>query len=242
MLAESLASLFETAGDLVGELVVVVGPEADGAAVRAAAHCWPHARIVTDPAPFNFARRVNVGVATTQAPWILWWNDDVVALGPGWLEAMLAAGGSAGVGAVGAVLRYSDGTVQHAGVRFSNGLPGHLGEEAIPAGPVAKVSAVTGACLLTRRDHFDAVGGLCLDLPLNYNDIDYCLKLRRVGLRCVVARDAQLRHDESQTRTPVLEDREVQLLVARWWFELNEETFWPHLAPLHSATPTTDPR
>lgn len=242
MLAGSMTSLFETAGDLVDELVVVVGPEADLAAVRAVAHCWPHVRIVTDAAPFNYSRRVNLGVATTQAPWTLWWNDDVVALGDGWLEAMLAAGEAAGVGAVGAVLRYADGTVQHAGVGFFNGLPGHLGEGAIPAGPVGEVSAVTGACLLTRREHFDAVGGLCLGLPLNYNDVDYCLKLRRASLRCVVARDAQLRHDESQTRDAVLEDREVQLLVARWWFELNEESFWSDLSPLHSPTPPTDPR
>lgn len=242
MLAGSMTSLLETAGDLVGELVVVVGPEADLAAIQAGVPSGPGLQIITDPAPFNYSRRINLGVANTQAPWLLWWNDDVVALGGGWLEAMLAAGEAPGVGAVGAVLRYADGTVQHAGVGFANGLPRHLGEAAIPTGPAGEVSAVTGACLLTRRDYFDTVGGLCLDLPLNYNDVDYCLKLRRTGLRCVVARDAQLRHDESQTRDAVLEDYEVQLLVARWWFELNDDSYRPDLAPLPSSIPRTDPR
>lgn len=241
MLADSLGSLLATTGDLVGEVAVVVGPEGDLAAVRSAIGD-PRVRIVEDRAPFNYARRVNLGVASTDAPWTLWWNDDVVALDDRWLQAMVAAGGSPEVGAVGAVLRYSDHTVQHAGVGFFGGLPGHLREEAVPVDAIGEVSAVTGACLLTRREHFESVGGLCLDLPLNYNDVDYCLKLRRSGRRCVIARDAQLRHDESQTRRAHIEDREVQRLVARWWFELNEEAFWPGSVPVQSRDPDLGPR
>lgn len=241
MLAASLESLLATTGDLVGEVAVVIGPEGDVAAVRSSIGD-PRVRTVEDHASFNYSRRVNLGVASTRAPWTLWWNDDVVALDDGWLDAMVAAGRPPEVGAVGAVLRYPDSGVQHAGVGFFGGLPGHLREEAVPTDAIGEVSAVTGACLLTRREHFESVGGLCLDLPLNYNDVDYCLKQRRSGRRCVVARDAQLRHDESQTRRAHIEDQEVQRLVARWWFELNHEAFWPESVPVQSRDPDLGPR
>ena len=60
---------------------------------------------------------------------------------------------------------------------------------------------MTGACLASRRDAFEAVGGLTESFPLNYNDVDYCLKLRDRGLRTVYDPDLEMIHFESSSRS-----------------------------------------
>ena len=113
-----------------------------------------------------------------------------------------------GVGAVGARLLFPDGTIQHAGVTFGYDGPCHLSyfRPRSDAGNmesmqnVRDVSAVTGACLLTRRDTFDAVGGMDEDLTVNYNDVDYCLKVIKNGQRVVYCPLAELLHFESVSR------------------------------------------
>jgi O-antigen biosynthesis protein len=75
---------------------------------------------------------------------------------------------------------------------------------------------VTGACLMTRRDLFEQVGGLTSMLPVNYNDVDYCLKLRAAGKRVVYDPDLVMWHFESSSRSSDVEDREKDLLRERW--------------------------
>ncbi len=75
---------------------------------------------------------------------------------------------------------------------------------------------MTGACLMSRRRAFDEVGGFSVDFPMNYNDMDYCLKLGAAGLRVVYDPDTVLYHFESSTRSTEVEDWEKDLLRNRW--------------------------
>ena len=136
-------------------------------------------------------------------------NNDVEALEPGWLEAMAEHATRREIGAVGAKLLYPDGRVQHAGiVTGMQGIAGHLyrglaGDSHGPFGMadlVRNVSAVTGACLMTRREVFEQVGGFSQGLGVAFNDVDYCLSLGRAGYRTVYTPYAVLRHEESASR------------------------------------------
>jgi GT2 family glycosyltransferase len=87
--------------------------------------------------------------------------------------------------------------------------------------------AVTAACLMTRRDCFEAVGGLSLQFPLNYNDIDYCLKLYRSGYRNVFDPYAELFHFETSSRaTGSVDDAEVGALRERWGSILRRDPYY----------------
>ena len=179
--------------------------------------------LVTCGGPFNFSERINAGVLRAAGEHVLLLNDDMEITTPDWLERLLMYSRSPGIGAVGAKLLYGDGTLQHAGVIFDDVGPGHIYRTY--AGDhggyfnMLKVAnnfqAVTGACLMTRRAVFDEVGGLSTLLPLNFNDIDYCLKVRQVGLRAVVDPGTTLVHYESSSRSTVVTENEVLLLQRR---------------------------
>ena len=127
------------------------------------------------------------------------------------------------VGAVGAKLLFGDGSLQHAGVIFDDEGPGHVyrtypgdhGGYFNMLKAANNFQAVTGACLMTPRAVFDEVGGLSTLLPLNFNDIDYCLKVGRLGLRAVVDPDTTLYHFESSSRSAVVTEAEVGILQQR---------------------------
>jgi Glycosyltransferase like family 2 len=176
---------------------------------------------------FNWSALNNQGALATRGDWLLFLNDDVEALQPGWLTALLAAAGRQDVGCAGAVLRYPDGTLQHAGVWLDgrNAWAGrHHFRHASGREPrVARwlqqdreQTAVTGACLLTPRRLFDAVGGFDEGLPVVFNDVDYCLRLRQLGWRSVVAAGAELTHHESVSRGGIPEQADHLRFQARW--------------------------
>ena len=157
---------------------------------------------------FNYSWVNNRAVGLTQAGHILLLNDDVTPIAPDWLNTMAAHLADPAVGVVGAKLLYPDGTVQHGGVIM--GLAG-LCDHAYRHGPggspgyahramlAQELSAVTGACLLVRREVLEAVGGLDEGYPSAFNDVDFCLRIREAGWAVVLAPDALLRHDEHQT-------------------------------------------
>ena len=155
------------------------------------------------PGPFNWSALNNDGVAAASGDLVVLMNNDVECVAPGWLRAMVRACLLPGVGAVGALLRYADGTVQHAGVVLGPGPEAaHLRCDDPRLPPVQEVPAVTGACLALRRAVFKRLGGLDDALPVTWNDLDLCLRLREAGLRVLLARDAVLLHDELGSRTP----------------------------------------
>lgn len=166
-------------------------------------------RVCRLPAPFNFSHLVNRGVALTSAPYVVLLNNDTEVLTSDWIEAMLEYAQFESIGAVGARLLYPDGTLQHAGVVVGLGeSAGHVYRGAMPedAGPGAAIrmvrnySAVTAACLMVQREAFEIVGGFDEQLKVEFNDVDFCLRLREAGYRNVYLPHVVLRHHESQSR------------------------------------------
>ena len=160
--------------------------------------------------PFNYSAINNWAVHKTAGEWVLLLNNDTEIISDGWLSAMIEHIQRPEVGAVGAKLLYPDDTVQHAGVILKiNGVAGHA-HKYIPdqmpgyfyrANVIQNFSAVTGACLLLKKDLFLKVGGLDeSNLPIAFNDIDLCLKIRNLGKLIVYTPYAKLYHHESKSR------------------------------------------
>ena len=181
-------------------------------------------RIVPYDKPFNFADKINVGALASEGEHILLLNDDMEVVTPEWLERLVMYSSFPGIGAVGAKLLFGDGRLQHVGVLLRHSSPGHLfrgfnGDYSGYANVVRvanNYSAVTGACLMTPRAVFEEVGGLSLDFPLNFNDIDYCLKVRAAGRRVVYDPDTVLLHFESSSRSSDVSPSELDRFQARW--------------------------
>jgi len=181
-------------------------------------------RVVAYDQPFNFSAKVNLGAEHSSGEHLLFLNDDMEVLTPDWIERLVMYSGHPGIGAVGAQLRWEDERIQHAGVVLEQGLPGHIyrGAGGELSGYLQNVLvtqnylAVTGACLMTPRAVFDAVGGLPVELPVNYNDIYYCLAVRDQGMRVVYDADTVLYHFESSSRDTKVNDWEKAMLLERW--------------------------
>ena len=167
-------------------------------------------RILEAPGPFNFSALINQGVAASRGSVVVLLNNDIAVLREDWLDALVRQACRPDVGAVGAKLLHGDGTLQHAGVVVGLGggaghilrrrpadTPGHLGRLCV----AHEVSAVTAACLAVERAKFDAVGGLDAEtFPIDFNDVDFCLRLGQMGYRTVWTPHAELYHRESATR------------------------------------------
>jgi hypothetical protein len=157
-------------------------------------------RIVGYDRPFIFSAKINVGVIRADGEQLPLLNDDMEIATPDWIERLVMYADRPEIGAVGCRLRYEDGRLQHAGVLFDDGRPRHIyrGFSGGFKGYFNNVLlaqnylAVTGACLMTPKDLFDEVGGLSATLPINFNDIDYCLKVWAAGRRVVYDPDRDL--------------------------------------------------
>jgi len=224
LVTHCVRSLVETSTYDDVEIVCVCDPPVD-AAVRDELRAIAGDRLVLVPyeQPFNYSEKVNLGVLHSGGEQVLMLNDDIEIATPDWIERMVMYADRPGVGAVGARLMYEDGGLQHAGVIVRE-LPGHL-YHGFPAGfggyvidvlVAGNYLAVTGACLMTPRAAFDEVGGLWEGLPVNYNDIDYCLKLRTLGLRVVYDPGTVMIHFESASRDTAVAEWEKGLFRDRW--------------------------
>jgi GT2 family glycosyltransferase len=166
-------------------------------------------RVLRHPVPFNFAEINNYAAAQTTGRYLLFLNNDTEVVSDDWLEAMVEQAQRPSIGAVGAKLLYPDGTVQHAGVVTGiGGVAGHSHKYADGStGGYFNVlrtannySAVTGACLMVRRDVFERAGGFDERLAIAFNDVDFCLRLRALGLYNVYLAHVVLYHYESKSR------------------------------------------
>jgi GT2 family glycosyltransferase len=190
-------------------------------------------RVVAFDQPFNFSAKINLGAAHSTGEHLLLLNDDMEVVTPDWIERLVMYSSHEGIGAVGAQLRWEDERVQHAGVVLEGGLPGHVyrgagGELSGYARNVLVTQnylAVTGACLMTPRDVFERVGGLPAELPVNYNDIYYCLALREHGQRVVYDADTVLYHFESSSRDTKVNDWEKSMLLERWHSAIGRDPY-----------------
>lgn len=199
----------------------------------------PRVRVLRYGAPFNYSAINNWAAAQATGSVIGLVNNDVEVITPDWLEEMVSHATREDVGAVGAMLYYPDNTIQHAGVILGvhgvaahvycgmpRGYPGHGGRARV----VQHLSAVTGACLLVRRELFEKAGGLDEQLAVAFNDIDFCLRLDRLGYRNIWTPFAELYHHESASRgaedTEQKRERfasEVELMRNRWGSTLMED-------------------
>jgi GT2 family glycosyltransferase len=210
---------------------------------------------------FNFAVASNAGVRATDAPLVLLLNDDVSPIRPDWLACMAGHLLDQRVGIVGAKLAYPDGTVQHGGVILGlDGVAEHAGRLLKVDDPGAhginlldrEVSAVTGACLLTRRTVFDAVGGLDENFASAFNDVDFCLRARVAGWRVVLSCQSPLTHHESLSfgrhygaEAEAREAADVERMLQRWGPSISNDPFHsPNLARVRAAesNPAFPPR
>ncbi len=184
-------------------------------------------RVLRFPGPFNYSAINNYAVRQTDAPWILFLNNDTEVIEADWLSSMAEHIQRPEVGAVGAKLLFPDQTVQHAGVLLAEKPTVAHAFWREPADSMANggqlqmtrnYSAVTAACMLTRRAVFEQVGGFDeRELAVTYNDVDYCLKLGRAGYLIVYTPFARLYHHESASRGRGTSDpAEGRILRARW--------------------------
>ena len=183
-------------------------------------------RVLRYSGPFNFSAINNFAVEQTDSPWILFLNNDTEVIDGDWLGIMAEHIQRPDVGAVGPRLLYPDDTVQHGGIVVG---VGGIAEHAFRGFPAEapgvcrqlqvtrNYSAVTGACLLTRRDVFNKVHGFDEErLPVTFNDVDFCLKIRQAGYLIVYTPFAKLYHHESGTRRRTVEPLETDVMRERW--------------------------
>jgi GT2 family glycosyltransferase len=195
---------------------------------------------------FNYSAMINLGVSEAKHEFVLLLNNDVAIDSATSVETALSYAHREGVGVIGSLLRYPDGLVQHAGMvlrtasdgtadtehilRFSSGSEGlFIGALTAPK----NWQSVTGAFQLIKRSTFFAAGGYDeVNLPLEHNDVDFCLSVRKLGLRVVCLPLHDVTHDESSTRsrmpidkTKRLNEEARSLMTVRWLNEFSHDPF-----------------
>jgi len=205
------------------------------------------ARVLRYDRPFNFSAINNFAVEQARGDVLVLLNNDTEIVGGDWLSELVSHAIRPGIGAVGARLLYPDGRVQHAGVVTGiQGVAGHAFKGLPREAPgyfslphlLREVSAVTGACLAVRKVAYEQVGGLDdRELQVAFNDIDFCLKLRRAGYRNLYTPWAELYHHESYSRGSDLEGTrvrrfktEVDVMRRRWPDLENDPAYNPNLS------------
>ncbi len=184
-------------------------------------------KVVSLDEPFNYSAVNNHAVRYADGKYLLFLNNDIEVISSDWIDAMVEQAQRPSIGAVGGLLLYADDTIQHAGVVVGLGgtaAHSHRGLNKNDAGYFGRVvcisncSAVTGACLMCRKEVFEEVGGFEEKLAVNYNDVDLCLKMLEKGYRNVYLPHVQLYHYESQTRKTVGDShqQEKDFLIKKW--------------------------
>lgn len=166
-------------------------------------------KVVTWKKGFNYSAINNFGFKETNGEYIILLNNDIEVISENWIEEMLMYAQRDDIGIVGAKLYYPDNTVQHAGVILGiGGVAGHshVNFERNDDGfagrlkIVQNLSAVTAACLMIRRNVYEEVNGLNENLAVAFNDIDFCLKVRKQGYLIVFSPYVEMYHYESKSR------------------------------------------
>jgi GT2 family glycosyltransferase/glycosyltransferase involved in cell wall biosynthesis len=222
LLRQCVESLRATIREVDYDIVVIDHESDEPATQRYLQSISAQVKIVPYRGAFNFSAINNFAVASLEGTYshYLFCNNDVEAIAPGWLERMLELAQQPSIGAVGAKLYYSDRrSIQHAGVCVGAfGAAEHYGkwlrypEEPVEPGFAElllvshEVGAVTAACMLMRKDAFEAVGGFDESIAVGFGDVDLCLRIAQKGYRVVFCPYAQLVHHESATRGTSAED------------------------------------
>ena len=205
--------------------IVIVDNDSASDEARTYFSSTPH-RVLHFPGAVNFSALNNFAVEQTASPWLLFLNGDIEVIDGDWLTVMAEHVQRREVGAVGARLLCSEDTVRHAGIvlgvgeiadnafqGFSADHPGVSRQLQI----TRNYAAVTAACLLTRRDVLEEIGGFDAErLPVGYYDVDLCLRMHRAGYLIVYTPFARLYHHKSTDSRPEIQPHEAEVIRERW--------------------------
>ena len=192
--------------------------------------------------PFNWARLNNIGVRNASGELFLFLNDDIEIIDADWLEVLVREALRPQIGAVGALLYYPNGALQHTGVLLVNYGGGgiHLLHKRMPSGAIYRhihettreVSANTGACLMVSRAKFEEIGGFDEELAVVGNDVDLCLRLLDKGYRNLWTPYAKLIHHESISRKTSVPKENEKAMWQRWSkrFMAGDDYYNPNLS------------
>ncbi len=213
------------------DVVLVTGPEADPALGEVLSERFGSepVRFVETDEPFSHSRRTNRGVLASSADVIVLLNDDTEVVSPNWLGQIAAAATEAGVGLVGPVLRYPDGSIQSAGhahphANISEPLAQVAPSQEAAIGRGRDVAGVTLACAAITRERYLRVGGLSSRIHNAFNDVDLAMKLSLLGFRHVSLGHVEMVHLETATRAPGVQGFEAEVLAQRWASSMVTET------------------
>ncbi len=211
------------------EVVVVDNGTTDPAAVAALkGHPIKHVKF---DEPFNYSRANNLGVQESTGEVLVLLNNDTEVLAADWLDQMMFLLDEPDVGAVGPMLVYPDNKVQHAGVAVGiRGTADHVlrGLDCNDDGYFGslnctrEVTAVTFACAMLRKSRYLELGGLQEYYATHYQDVDFCLRLRQLGLRNLYTPRTKLVHYESATRGGSYDHLDRALLIDCWSTEISK--------------------
>ena len=205
------------------------------------------ARVLTEATPFNYSALNNIAARAARGPLLCLMNNDVEVITPDWLQEMASQALRPEIGMVGCRLWYPDDTIQHAGIILGiGGVAGHAHHRTTReqngyfsrAQLVQNYSAVTAACAVVRAEVYRQVGGLDEQLPVAFNDVDLCLRIRDAGYRNLWTPYAELYHHESASRgledTPEKQARfaeDTEYMVRRYATALlHDPAYNPNLA------------
>ncbi|MHB8792721.1 MAG: glycosyltransferase family 2 protein [Thermoleophilia bacterium] len=200
----------------------------------------PACRVLRYDGPFNYSAINNRAASEAVGEYLVFLNNDTEVYSVDWLESMMELAQLPEIGAVGPKLIYPDDSIQHAGIVL--GLGG-IGNPSFyrtadmkrtyfnQAAVIKNYSAVTGACMMVRKEVFIGLGGFDEEnLPIAYNDIDFCLRLREKDLRVVYTPFATLYHDEGASRG-YGHDPETDYMVTKWGHVIEDDPYYnPNLA------------
>lgn len=190
-------------------------------------------RVLCLAVPFNFSLLMNAAAAEAQGVYLLLLNNDTEVIHGDWLDIMMEQAQRPSIGCVGVKLLYPDNCIQHSGVILGRGsLTEHVfrraHRDALVYGQadrlITNYSALTAACMMLRRDVFRQVGGFDEALAVDFNDVDFCLRVREAGYHNIYLPHVTLYHHESLTRgNPHATaesrrriDKEETLIKRRW--------------------------
>lgn len=196
-------------------------------------------RVLKDLGPFNFARANNLAALEASGQILVFLNNDTEVVTSDWLEILASHLRIPKVGAVGPLLLYPEGSVQHAGVVLGfRGTADHVmrGFDSSSDGYAGSLScsretmAVTAACMMVRRDFYQRIGGMNQGYASIYQDVDFCLRINEHGLSTVFVANAKLMHHESMSRGSEYNHVDRALFIDRWkhLLEAGDPFYNPH--------------
>ncbi len=180
-------------------------------------------RVVRDDRPFNWSGVNNLGAREARGSILVFLNNDTEVIAPGWLSSLAGYASLPDVGAVGGLLLFPDGTIQHSGVVVGMGgwadhvfrgeEPDHLNAANPFVSPVLtrNVLSVTGACTAVTRARYEALGGFDEAFIICGSDVEFCLKAWKAGFYNVLCAEARLVHHESKTRSPEIPEIDFRM-------------------------------